>query len=287
MSEHSPVRYTYDGTYEGFLTCVFESFDKREIPQDILPPDQCQLSLIPTREIVTDLQKAHRVRGSIPKKIGPQAASFLESCFLTCLIGKEVLMLDFLRKGYRQGEKILDHLTDDTIYTLQKAVRHLGNESHQLKGFIRFSIYHNILVSVIHPKNLVLPLLRPHFCDRYCNESFLIYDCAHGMGLCYRPYEWRILPMHNLVLEQPDEEEQTYRRLWKEYYDTIAIKERENPICRMSHMPKRYWDYMTEFGAKEQRRREYSSEMVDRLARPNSAGRLDFGEGRPNDLSQK
>ena len=45
----------------------------------------------------------------------------------------------------------------------------------------------------------------------------------------------------------PDEREAEYRLLWKRFYDTIAIKERENPRLRMSNMPKRYWGTMTEF----------------------------------------
>lgn len=45
----------------------------------------------------------------------------------------------------------------------------------------------------------------------------------------------------------PDEAEARYRLLWKRFYDTIAIRERENPRCRMTHMPKRYWGTMTEF----------------------------------------
>ena len=45
----------------------------------------------------------------------------------------------------------------------------------------------------------------------------------------------------------PDEKEANYRLLWKRFYDTIAIKERENPKLRQTHMPKRYWNTMTEF----------------------------------------
>ena len=46
-------------------------------------------------------------------------------------------------------------------------------------------------------------------------------------------------------------EELQYRRMWRKFYDTIAIAGRENPKCRMSHMPKRYWDNMTEFQREE------------------------------------
>ena len=45
----------------------------------------------------------------------------------------------------------------------------------------------------------------------------------------------------------PSAAEAQYRRLWKTFYDTIEIKERHNPKLRQTHMPKRYWETMTEF----------------------------------------
>ena len=260
MFDRADVIYTYDGTFEGILCCIFESFAKKELPQDVVTEDTPQLSFTPTRFIRTDEQKAARVAASLPKRISPDAAELIRLCYFTCLEGKELAMLEFVHKGFEHGRDMMDRLTDDTLYTINKAVKHLGNESHLLKGFIRFSVYQNILVTVIHPKNFVLPLIRDHFCDRYCNESFLIYDETHGMGLVYRPYESRIVPIEDLALDTPDEEEEKYRALWKHYYDTVAIQGRYNPKCRMSHMPKRYWDYMTEFGApgisKRQRKKQ-------------------------------
>ena len=43
------------------------------------------------------------------------------------------------------------------------------------------------------------------------------------------------------------ETELSYRKLWRAFYDTIAIEGRYNPKCRMTNMPKRYWAMMTEF----------------------------------------
>ena len=41
-------------------------------------------------------------------------------------------------------------------------------------------------------------------------------------------------------------QELRYRVLWKRFYKTIAIAARENPRCRMTHCPKRYWENMLE-----------------------------------------
>ena len=32
MSFRTDISYCYDGTFDGLLSCVFESFDKKELP---------------------------------------------------------------------------------------------------------------------------------------------------------------------------------------------------------------------------------------------------------------
>ena len=247
MPVHSDIVYRYDGSFDGLLCCVFESYEQREIPLNILPLDAEELPLFPSRKIASDPQKAQRVLRSIPAKIGPAALTFVRHVFLTCLDRKELYTLLFLRLGYQHGPAVLNMLTNDVVSSLQKAVKHLGNESHLLKGFLRFSIINNVLVGEIEPKNYVLPLMATHFCERYPEEHFLIHDRTHAMALVYKPHEAAIIPLTTLELAEADEEEQKFRRLWQLFYNTIAIKERYNPRCRMTHMPKRYWQCMTEF----------------------------------------
>jgi hypothetical protein len=67
------------------------------------------------------------------------------------------------------------------------------------------------------------------------------------MALVYQPYRYAIIPVDSLEMPEPDEEEENFRELWRLFYKTIEIKERHNPKCRMTHMPMRYWKYMTEF----------------------------------------
>ena len=239
--------YCYDGSFDGLLCCIFESYEKSEIPLDILPSAASQPLLLPVKTIITDPSKSQRVLASIPEKIGSQALDFIRRVFLTCFKQKELYSLLFLRMGYQHGPSVMSMLTDKVVNKLFQAVRHMERESQLLKGFVRFSIINNALVAEIEPKNYVLPLLAPHFCGRYPEERFLIYDKAHGMGLVYQPYKSAIFPIDNLELPQPDQEEQSYRELWQLFYNTIAIEGRNNPKCRMNHMPKRYWKYLTEF----------------------------------------
>jgi len=67
------------------------------------------------------------------------------------------------------------------------------------------------------------------------------------MALIYRSREAALIVVDELTLPQVDGSEVEYRRLWKQFYNTIAIEGRTNPRCRMKLMPKRYWGQMTEF----------------------------------------
>ncbi|MDQ7092127.1 TIGR03915 family putative DNA repair protein [Desulfosporosinus sp. PR] len=247
MSDSADVIYAYDGSFEGLLSCVFASYECREVPSLIRPPDMQQSLFDTAKWIETDVHKAERVYNSIPLKISTQAQELVRLGFLTCAPRKELLIYHFLRLGYNYGGNVMTMLTEDTVCSLQKAVHHLTTESNKYKGFLRFSVYGEVLVAVIEPKNFVLPLISPHFCDRFRDESLMIYDKTHGLALIYRSHRAELISVADLTLPEADAEEIEYRRLWKQFYNTIAIEGRENPRCRMTLMPKRYWPQMTEF----------------------------------------
>jgi probable DNA metabolism protein len=159
---------------------------------------------------------------------------------------RETALLAFSRLAFAQGVSALERLADPIVAPLLKAERHLLNEAHLLTGFVRFAETDVGLISSIGPKNYTLPLIAPHFAERLSGEAFLIYDKTHGAALVHEPGRpWLIARM-----EPPEEritqEERRIQALWRRFYKTISIEERENPVCRRGHMPKRYWPYMTE-----------------------------------------
>jgi len=244
------ITYMYDGTFDGFLCCVFESFTHKEIPEDILSAKDPAQGLFEKYEIPTNLQKAKRVKKSIPAKMGNEAFDFLEKAFLSCLEHKEAHMLDFMRLGYKAGPKVFNMLANNTVLTLTKAVKQTAREAQKFMGFVRFSAHGDLLISKIQPKNFVLSLLAEHFVFRLPNEKFVIYDETHKSVCAYAKGRYVISDASEAEFPAPDDTEQRYRDLWKMFYDTIAVEGRENPKCRMTLMPKRYWKNLTEMQRK-------------------------------------
>lgn len=242
----SDLCFAYDGSLAGFYCCVHECVYVKQLPIDICADGDEQPSLLQQKRIETDAEKAYTVRKAVSRKISMRALELIETVFLTHLPQKELHMLRFLLRGFREGSLITEMLTDPDVAVLLAAERHLGGERHLLLGFIRFSDFNGKLVATIKPKNFILPTIRDHFISRFANEDFLIYDRTHKAALLYENKQSRILFIEELPAFEASPEEEQFRALWKQFYNTLAIKERYNPICRRTHMPKRYWSEMTE-----------------------------------------
>ena len=238
--------YYYDSSFEGFLCCIFDSYANKEVLTAIYRDEDLVPTLFASRSIPTDRDHASRVYRKIVK-CSPYTADLLRKGFLTCLPDKELYLYRLVVKLLREGPGFLRNFSDETLYPVLRAVRYLNGEAHLLKGFVRFSDLGGVLGGEIEPKNRVLPLLRSHFCARYQNERFFLYDRTHKEALFYASGKAVIRPLEDFQMAPPDDTEANYRILWKRFYDTIAIKERYNPRCRMTNMPKRYWRTMTEF----------------------------------------
>lgn len=246
LAHPADVVFLYDGSLPGFYCCVHECVYSGQLPAGIYKESEAQPSLFETRPVETDPEKAGRVEASIPKKISREAKQLTETVFLSCLAQKEVAMLRFLLLGYREGARVTQLFGHPDVKPVLDAAKHLGGEAHLLTGFVRFSDYDGVLAATITPKNFILPFLAKHFAARFSGERFLIYDKTHKAALIYEKRQTQIVPMENIDFPQASEEEQGYRALWRQFYRTIAIEARENPRCRMSNMPKRYWENMTE-----------------------------------------
>ncbi len=250
-SEGGHVVYLYDGTFDGLLCVAGISLAEGKAPAGILLADEAQLTMYETRRIETDAGLARETAMEIRRRISRDALDLVKRAFLTCLESRELAILAFLRRGFREGGSLMRRLTAPEVAPLLRAVGHLTNEAEKYRGFIRFSDLGGALVSVISPLNQVLPLLAPHFCGRFPDETLLIYDRTHRAFLLCDRGTGRLGYMDEFEPSEADTWEKNYRALWQSFYNAIAVRERYNPRCRMGHMPKRYWEHMTEFWERE------------------------------------
>jgi len=243
----SALAYLYDGSFEGLLCCVYESYYQRELPTLIYSYDEMQETIFPVKEITTDISAAKKVEHSIGHSISAEALRLVRLCYYSKMESREVAILNFLRMGYKIGSSVTSMLANDVVREVTKNAQNVQRESHFFKEFLRFSDYDGVLVAIIEPKNFVLPMIYLHFCDRFPSEQFLIFDKTHKHAFVYHNGEKSLIPLEHLELPKAKTKEEEIRTLWKQFYRTIAIEGRINLKLRMNNMPKRYWVHMTEF----------------------------------------
>ena len=101
-------------------------------------------------------------------------------------------------------------------------------------------------IAEIEPKYDVLEMIVGHFRARYPNGTWAIIDVKRGFGVYYENYRTHFVtvpdPSYISAHAPPDE----FTRMWKSYYDTMAIKERLNPRLLRRCLPVRYWKHLPE-----------------------------------------
>ena len=238
--------YRYDGTFAGFLTCVWDALENKIEVSAFLLPDS-GVTLWETRDPVTDRDRAKRLYAALRKRVSLEFQKLIAHGFLTCLPEKELDLLALIRRGLQEGSRVLLDLSDPVMARVNLALTKMWTEWDHLKGFVRFSDLDGFLVGEIEPKNRVLPLLASHFAQRYSGERLALYDHTHHEIFLSDQGRWRILPAEEFRMGPAGEEEKAFRAMWRKYYQTIAIEGRTNPKCQSTHLPKRYRHVMTEF----------------------------------------
>lgn len=236
--------YRYDGSFAGFLCCIFESYARKEIPSEVCPPEQGQLNLFGTREIVTDEQRARRVAAGLDR-LGMEVKNRITTGFLSTDPGKDLTLLRFARLCFERGPRAVQMLGNPDVAAAFNIERAVNNEAGKLIEFIRFEERGDMLGAVIHPKHQVLPLLRGHFCSRLPDENFLIFDATHGTALLRRDGQVQYLAMEQYI-PCTDEAELNWQQLWKRFFKALTIEERRNEKAQMNHVQKRFWRDMVE-----------------------------------------
>ncbi len=248
--------YLYDGTFEGFLTCIHAHY-YIEKAAGIYREDQYQASLLSGyRMVETEEDKASRVYEAIEEKISSQDLRRIYRVFLSSDLQRENKLLQYIRFGFQKGSAISLLHSNPVVLDVQKIEKKVSVEIHRMKGLLRFSALKNsstgrlskeILYSGIEPDHDILEFIADHFADRLKNDPFIIHDKTRSKAVFAQNGHWHFSPFIDEDLPSFGETEKEYRDLWKKYFETIAIKERTNPGCQKRFMPVRYWKNLTEF----------------------------------------
>lgn len=242
------LNYIYDGSFEGLLTAIYQSFILTEKPDNILAESDSQVSFFDTNiKITTDPQKSDNMLNQVREKISWEALYCVICTFLSELYEAGTLIFNYLDLGFQIGNNVNFFLSDDRVLKIHNISKKVAYERHRMLGLIRFKqLKGGIYYAPIEPDHNITCLLVSHFVKRMPKETWIIHDVKRNLSALYKDgrYDIRFFVMS----EEPslDDREIVYQSLWREYFDSIAIKSKINPRLQKSHMPVRYWKYLIE-----------------------------------------
>jgi probable DNA metabolism protein len=240
--------YTYDGTFNGLLTIIYEIYYRRQIPEQIVPAQNTDFQLFVRQEhFSTDDDKAAKVYQAIENKISIRAIKNAYYAYLSEHPQAGIWIYEYLNLGWKLGSKLDLHLTNDKVHRVHRLGQKVRTEKHRLLGLLRFQLLKgNIYYAAVEPDHNVIELIAPHFARRMASQNWIIHDLKRDLAAVYNQQEWVSTSLTLKQRMEMEREEEYYQMLWKQYYESIAIPSRINPKLQKRCMPQRYWKHLVE-----------------------------------------
>jgi len=266
----------YDGTFEGWLSAVFEVYERKLSDVKISPPDRVATTSLfgPGITVTTNEAKARRVWKGICTKISINAAKKIYCSFLSEEQGMEDHLLRYVRYALSSKLSIEHDYAHPAVRYVIDTEKKVRREKHRMEAFVRFALtVDGIYYAAVDPDFNVLPLIRQHFERRYADQRWLIYDAHRKYGIYYdlsetlpvtiqpaNPSEPSATIADSATLPNPlapadpattplsvfTPDETQYQELWRHYFQKVNIPARKNLQLHLRHMPVRYWKYLPE-----------------------------------------
>lgn len=235
-------------SFVGFLSAVYDSYYFYK-NADVITPDAnlCGLtdSVCASNE---SLVKARRVRDGIIKKGGLKAYGEVLDAYLSGDIKKEAVIYDFLRLFFARGKAAFEMHGDARVAAFNDTVRKVRHEIHRLKAFVRLQEMKNgVYYGFFRADNDILERMAEGLAPRFNSQKVILHDYVRGKFAYMDVGEISYFCSAAKIEIELSDREEVFRRLWKQYTETVTIKERENLKLQQKSVPKKYRVFMNEF----------------------------------------
>ena len=246
----------YDGSFESFLTGVFEIYEYKFQDVAIVSEKDYQKSAFGSEHFVqANRVKADRVWAGLRQRVSGKALSQIYKTFLSENHQVENIILQYLQYAFQSKTSIEYDYSHPAVLTVTKTAVKVAKEKHRMEAFVRFQLTKDkLFYATIQPDHNVLPLISGHFEKRYADQKWMIYDISRRYGIYYDLETTEMVEM-NFTEEAAqgkniefaiDEQETLYQQLWQQYFSSVNIAARRNIKLHIQHMPRRYWKFLTE-----------------------------------------
>lgn len=250
------VQYRCEDSITGIFSAIYDVWKEtdRENRGIVLKQDM-NLELFTTyKEVEPSERKAQAVDKMIRKNLGMEVYLDFYHALMAADEEKANAVLQTLLEARKQkdGRRIMEHLSHPMVLKVFELKRSVFHEAHVLTGFVRFrELKNGVMYAEITPKHRVLTCMADHFTNRYAIQNFIIHDKTYQETMVHKACEgWMLLhntPLRESFLQEVTKEQSYFEELWKGFFQSISIVERQELRRQYRHLPKNKLQNMVEF----------------------------------------
>jgi probable DNA metabolism protein len=237
----------YDGTFESFLTLVYDVYYQKLEVSSILKKTSQTFILEDLQNINYDQEKSLKVLEALKKKFTKRNFETILNIFMCDTKEFELDLLHFIILGFKNQNE-LSNINHPFVFALHNLQKELFRHNHKLTGFLRFvELEDKTLYAKVDSKFNVVYFLGKHFLKRFNNQNYIIHDLQREIAFIKNESFLGVQEVSSFEEPKTSEDEQKFSKLWKTFFDAVAIESRENKKLQQQMVPLLYRTYMNEF----------------------------------------
>ena len=181
MSERG-LRYTYDGTFEGYLCAVLAALRSGRVPASITDR-RTAAGLEDTINVATSFKDAQYLYSMISVKSCSEVQQMTADYFLTDSTGLEINLYKMIFCSLKYGARVAEDYSSELMNGIQMAIRDLYREAQSTLTDLDFYLGEDAACAMINPRNSVLPVIRKSVLKRRDINDILLFDKRHDLLL--------------------------------------------------------------------------------------------------------
>lgn len=237
----------YDGTFEGFLSLVYEVYYKKLKPTKIYKTLPNEILFEEILEINSSKESGIKVLNAIKTKFPKEILEKILNLFMCDSKEFEMALLEYIVIGFKDSKQLYN-INNSCVFYLNNLEKELFRVTHKLTGFIRFEeLEDKTLYAKIESKFNVVYFLGRHFLKRFNNQNFIIHDINRKLAFVKMQNDYSIKEVAFFDEPNYSSNEEKFQKLWKSFFSGVTINERTNLKLQTQMVPLLYRTYMSEF----------------------------------------
>jgi len=237
----------YDGKFESFLSLVYEVYYKKlqvkritkEVPMSLFMDD---IVLIEYKE-----DKSNKVLSALKKQFTKEQFETILNIFMCDSVEFELDLLQYIILGFKKSSNLED-INNQSIFIIKNLEKELFRFNHKMTGFVRFEeLEDGTFYAKIETKFNIVYFLGQHFSKRLNNQEFIIHDINRELAFVHNKHIKGVQNVSSFEIPKHSQSEAKFQKLWKTFFNAVAIDSRKNLKLQQQWVPLIYRVYMSEF----------------------------------------